>query len=61
VTRDEIRRTALDAIAAGRVPRGGPTELAAYELLDDAPPGYWERWSREATERIRWETDRSGR
>jgi hypothetical protein len=50
---DEVRKQVLDAIESGRIPRGGPSELAAHGLLDDAPPGYLERWAAAAVERIR--------
>jgi hypothetical protein len=40
---DDVRRRVLDAIASGRIPRGGPSELAAHGLLDEVPAGYWER------------------
>jgi hypothetical protein len=53
VNREEARRQVLEAIERGEVPKGGPSELAAYDLLDDVPPAYWERWSRGAVERIR--------
>ena len=49
----EARRRVLRAIERGEIPSGGPSELAAYELLDDVPAGYWERWSQGAVERIR--------
>jgi hypothetical protein len=52
VDRAEVRRRVLDAIKRGEIPKGGPSELAAYELLDDVPEGYWERWSEESGERI---------
>ena len=50
--RAEIRRRVLEAIEAGEIPPGGPSELAAYDLLDDVPAGYWERWSKRSVERI---------
>jgi hypothetical protein len=50
---DEIHRQVLAAIKAGRIPPGGPSELAAYGLVNDAPAGYWERWTARAVERIR--------
>jgi hypothetical protein len=49
---EEVRRQVLDAIDNGQVPRGGPSELAAYGLLDDVPVGYWERWTTAAAARI---------
>jgi hypothetical protein len=57
----EVREAALDAIASGRIPPGGPSELAARGLLDDAPDGYWERWTLEAAERIRSQERRAAR
>ena len=50
---DEVRRQVLAAIDSGRIPGGGPSELAAYGLPNDVPAGYWERWMVEAAERIR--------
>jgi hypothetical protein len=49
---DEVREHVLRAIASGRIPRGGPSELAAHDLLGEAPPGYVERWAHKAAERI---------
>jgi hypothetical protein len=37
----------------GDLPRGGPSDLAAYDLIDEAPPDYFERWANESAERIR--------
>ena len=31
---------------------GGPSEIAAYGLVDDVPVGYWERWSAKVVERV---------
>jgi hypothetical protein len=53
VKRDEVRRQVLAAIERGEIPPGGPGELAALDLLDAVPAGYWERWSEQAAERIR--------
>lgn len=50
---DETRRQVLAAINAGRIPRGGPSELAAHDLIDEVPAGYWERWTTGAAERVR--------
>ena len=50
---DHARQRVLEAVEAGRLPRGGPSHLAALNLLDDMPPGYWERWGEHAAERIR--------
>lgn len=43
----------LDAIARGELASGGPSELAARGLLDEAPATHWERWSADAAARIR--------
>jgi hypothetical protein len=56
VNRAEARQRVLEAIEEGRIPKGGPSELAAHELLDDVPASYWERWSEGALERIREQT-----
>ena len=50
---DEIQRRVIDAVEAGRLPRGGPSEACAHDLLDDLPDGYFERWANAAAERIR--------
>ena len=50
---DAIRRAVLDAIARGDIPAGGPSELAARDLVDDAPARYWQRWADDAAARIR--------
>ena len=50
--RAEIRRQVLEAIERGEIPKGGPSELAAYHLLDDVPEGYWERWMKRSVQRI---------
>jgi anti-sigma factor RsiW len=50
---DQLRRQVLDAIARGELPSGGPSELAARDLLDDAPAAYWERWAADTAARIR--------
>jgi hypothetical protein len=50
---DGIRRQVLTAVAEGKIPAGGPSELAARDLIDQAPDGYFERWSHDAAERIR--------
>lgn len=55
---DAIRRTVLDAIARGDIPAGGPSELAARDLVDDAPARYWQRWSDDAAARISEQTRR---
>ena len=52
----EIRRQVLEAVERGDIPRGGPSELAAYDLIEDVPAGYWERWTARAAERIRQQT-----
>ena len=56
MNREEIRRQVLEAIERGEIPKAGPSELAAYDLLDDVPEGYWLRWSEQSTERIREQT-----
>ena len=43
----------IAAVEAGRLPRGGPSDAAARDLLDDLPAGYWQRWGDAAAERIR--------
>lgn len=53
MTADDIRREVLDAVQRGDIPRGGPSELAARDLIDDCPAGYWQRYIAEATARIR--------
>jgi hypothetical protein len=42
-----------DAIEAGRLPRGGPSDAAARDLIGEMPTGYWEGWSNDAAARIR--------
>jgi len=32
---------------------GGPSDFAARGLIDDAPRGYFDRWSAEVADRIR--------
>jgi hypothetical protein len=56
VTPDEIRAAVLQAVAEGKLPAGGPSDLAARDLTDQVPDGYWDRWSAGATERIRAQT-----
>jgi hypothetical protein len=53
VEREQIRRYVLAAVARGDIPRGGPSELAAHDLLDHVPQDYWQRWCRETADRIR--------
>ena len=53
MARDDVRRSVLAAVARGDLPKGGPSEIAAYGLTRDVPPGYWERWSAAAAARIR--------
>ncbi len=50
---DEIRARVIAAVEAGQLPRGGPSDAAAHNLLDDLPAGYWERWGDAAAKRIR--------
>ena len=47
------RQAVLDAVGRGDIPTGGPSELAARDLLDRAPAGYLERWAVDAAARIR--------
>jgi hypothetical protein len=56
---DEVRREVLDAIRRGEIISGGPSEIAAYDLLDDVPAGYWARWSGSVVDRIRREHRKS--
>jgi len=53
MTRTEVQRAVRAAIAAGDMPPGGPSEAAAYDMLDQLPAGYWDRWSEDAADRIR--------
>jgi len=50
---EETRRRVLEAVARGELPPGGPSELAALDLLDEAPSEHWERWSAHAAGRVR--------
>ena len=47
------RSHVIDAVEGGRLPRGGPSDAAAHNLLDDLPDGYWQGWSDDAAARIR--------
>jgi hypothetical protein len=49
---DEVRRQVLDAVAEGRIPKGGPSEIAARDLAAEVPAGYWEHWGRAAADHI---------
>ena len=60
VTRTEVQRVVRAAVDAGQLPAGGPSEAAAYGLLDDLPPGYWQRWAEAAADRIRAKVARGG-
>ncbi|HLM25425.1 MAG TPA: hypothetical protein VK304_00495 [Thermoleophilaceae bacterium] len=51
--RAEVRRHVLQAVDRDDLPRGGPSELAALDLLEETPAHYLERWGQEAAERIR--------
>jgi uncharacterized paraquat-inducible protein A len=51
MTAEESR--VLGAVQRGEIPNGGPSEVVAHGLADQAPAEYWERWSREASDRIR--------
>jgi hypothetical protein len=55
---DENRRRVLDAIRRGEFLAGGPSELAARDLLNETPSDYLERWASAAAERIRPHTAR---
>jgi hypothetical protein len=55
---DEISRKVLEAVERGELPRGGPSHIAARALCEDTPPGYFERWSEKAAERIRQQASR---
>ena len=37
-------------------PFGGPSEIAARDLAEDAPVSYWERWSARSVASIRAHT-----
>jgi hypothetical protein len=50
---DPNRQRVLDAVADGRLPAGGPSHLAALDLLDEVPGSHWEEWNENAAERIR--------
>ena len=50
---DSVRQAVLAAITRGLIPLGGPSELAARGLVEEAPAAYWHSWSCEAVERIR--------
>jgi hypothetical protein len=51
--RDDIRAQVLAAVEAGRLPRGGPSHVAALDLVDDMSAAYWAEWSEHAAERIK--------
>ncbi len=53
MTHDDHKRAIREATRRGDISAGGPSEIAAYGLLDAAPAGYWENWSERAAERIR--------
>ena len=53
MTRAETARVVLAAVDRGEIPRRGPSEAAARELLDQLPAGYWDRWSEDTADRIR--------
>jgi hypothetical protein len=53
MTGAEYRELVLDAVEDGILPRGGPSDAAAHDLLDAIPPGYWACWSSGAAGRIR--------
>ena len=47
------RRAVLAALARGDLPAGGPSELAARDLIEETPSAYWDRWIQDAAERLR--------
>ena len=53
MTRAETAREVLAAVDRGEIPRGGPSEAAARDMLDQLPASYWDRWSEDAADRIR--------
>lgn len=53
MTREDVQNAVAAAVDRGELPSGGPSEAAAHGLLDQLPPGYWQRWSEAAAERIR--------
>ncbi len=52
MTRKEVVATVRLALERGDLPRGGPSEVAAFDLLGELSPGYWQRWSEATAERI---------
>jgi hypothetical protein len=50
---DPVRQRVLDAVEAGRLPRGGPSHLAALDMVDEFPEKYWHDWNDACAERIR--------
>jgi hypothetical protein len=58
VTPEEVRRQVLQAIERGEIPMGGPSEIAAYGLIDEVPRDYWERWNGDAAARIKAKAER---
>jgi hypothetical protein len=55
---DDTRAHVIDAVESGRLPRAGPTDAAAHDLLDELPGSYWQDWSDNAAERIRAKAER---
>jgi hypothetical protein len=53
MTRDDVQRAVAAAVDRGEIPRGGPSEAAARDMLDQIPAGYWDRWSEDTADRIR--------
>ncbi len=53
MTRDDVQRAVAAAVDRGEIPRGGPSEAAARDMLDQLPAGYWDRWSEDTADRIR--------
>jgi hypothetical protein len=50
---DPARQRVLDAVETGKLPRGGPSHLAALGMLDEFPEKYWQDWNAASAERIR--------
>jgi hypothetical protein len=53
MTPDEVRASVLAAVEAGRLPRGGPSHLAALDLIDEMPGSHWREYGDAAAQRIR--------
>lgn len=53
MTPNEIGARVLAEVEAGRLSRGGPSHLAALDLLDEIPSSHWQRWNADTADRIR--------